>query len=244
VLFIWVQSTDVRPGGYKQGEIDMALNRFFVDQGEWWRIVTSGFLHFSVVHIAMNMLSLYFLGRLLEPVLPKGKFFLLYMASLLAGSAGVILLESRAALTGGASGAIFGLLGATAVAFRHRGVGLMQSGIGFTLIMNLVLTFTIPNISIGGPRRRAHRRSDLWLRHARSAQASSRVGGVAHARRGGSSRGRHLPRRFGERDPRIAQRAGRWERSRGRGGGPVTRSVDHFAGGAITSAHSATSTVS
>jgi membrane associated rhomboid family serine protease len=78
---------------------------------EWYRLVTSGFLHFGIIHIAFNMYFLYVLGPMLEPALGRINFLLLYMASLLGGSLGVILLDSGG-ITAGASGAVFGLLAA------------------------------------------------------------------------------------------------------------------------------------
>ena len=133
-----------------RGEYDLAVNRYFVDKGEWWRILTAGFTHFGVAHLAMNMISLYFLGRFVEPALGRTKFFALYFASLLAGTAGALMLQPSLGLTAGASGAIFGLLGASAVGLRQRGVPLMQSSIGTMIILNLVITFTISGVSIGG----------------------------------------------------------------------------------------------
>ncbi len=133
-----------------RGQYDLAVNRYFVDKGEWWRLITSGFTHFGVAHLLMNMISLYFLGRFVEPALGRTKFFALYFASLLAGTAGALMLQPSLGLTAGASGAIFGLLGASAVGLRQRGVPLMQSSIGTMILLNLVLTFTIGGISIGG----------------------------------------------------------------------------------------------
>jgi membrane associated rhomboid family serine protease len=147
---VYVASSDPIGRGVNEGEWQLSLNRYFIDSGEWWRIVTSGFLHFGFAHLAMNMFSLFVLGRVLEPVMAKWAFFALYMTSLLAGSAGVLVMESGVQITGGASGAIFGLLGATAIALHQRGIGLMQSGIGMALLLNLVITFSIPGISIGG----------------------------------------------------------------------------------------------
>ena len=120
-----------------------------VASGEWWRLVTSGFLHASVLHLGMNMLSLFFLGRVLEPALGWLRLAAIYFVSLAAGSLGVILLDPDA-LTMGASGAIFGLAGGLLVVFRSSGIGIMESGIGPVVLLNLAITFTIPGISIGG----------------------------------------------------------------------------------------------
>jgi membrane associated rhomboid family serine protease len=120
---------------------------------EWWRLLTSGFGHFGVLHLAMNMFGLWNLGRILEPVMSKFRYLLLYFACLLAGSFGVVLMEyagyQKGSLTAGASGAIFGLLGAVAVAFQQRGVSLMKSGIGASLLINLFLTLQF-GFSFGG----------------------------------------------------------------------------------------------
>jgi membrane associated rhomboid family serine protease len=120
-----------------------------VSSGEWWRLLTSGFLHASPIHIGSNMLALYFIGRALEPALGTLRFGLIYGVSLAAGSLGVMVLEPGS-LSIGASGAIFGLMGAFVVIARSRGISPMQSGIGTVILLNLVITFTIPGISIGG----------------------------------------------------------------------------------------------
>jgi membrane associated rhomboid family serine protease len=120
-----------------------------VAAGEWWRLVTSGFMHVNLVHVGFNCFLLWQLGSLLEPALGRFRFALLYAAALLAGAVGVLLLDPRA-LTAGASGAVFGLMGAAVVGLRSRGVNPMQTGLGGLLIVNLVLTFAVPGISIGG----------------------------------------------------------------------------------------------
>lgn len=120
-----------------------------VGPDEWYRLVTSGFLHYGVIHIAFNMLLLYQLGQLLERPLGRLRFGLLYGASLLGGSFGVLLLGGEG-LTAGASGAVFGLMAAAAVGLQRQGVSVMSTGLGTTLLLNLFITFAIPNISIGG----------------------------------------------------------------------------------------------
>ena len=127
----------------------MVISRQFIDDGEWYRLVSAGFVHFGIFHIAMNMLLLYQLGRLLEPSLGTLRFGLVYGASLLAGSAGALLLSPNA-FTGGASGAVFGLMAAGVVGLRQRGVNPMRTGLGLTFAINLLITITIPGVSIGG----------------------------------------------------------------------------------------------
>ncbi|MGH2943584.1 MAG: rhomboid family intramembrane serine protease [Solirubrobacteraceae bacterium] len=120
-----------------------------VADGDWWRIVTAGFLHAGILHLAFNMYFLYFLGTLMEPEIGKLRFAIIYVVSLLGGSFGALLL-SPDAVTVGASGAVFGLMGAAIIGMRARGIDPMQSGLGMTLLLNLGITFLIPNISIGG----------------------------------------------------------------------------------------------
>jgi membrane associated rhomboid family serine protease len=120
-----------------------------VEAGDWWRIITAGFLHSGILHLAFNMYFLYFLGTLLEPAIGKLRFGMIYLVSLVGGSFGALLLSPNA-VTVGASGAVFGLMGAAIVAMRARGIDPMQSGLGVTLLLNLAITFLIPGISIGG----------------------------------------------------------------------------------------------
>jgi membrane associated rhomboid family serine protease len=120
-----------------------------VDTGEWYRIVTGGFLHSGLIHVGFNMYLLWLLGAQLEPALGRLRFGLLYAASLFAGSFGVLLV-SPTQLTVGASGAVFGLMGAMIVAQRSAGIDPWRSGIGGLVALNVVLTFAIPGISIGG----------------------------------------------------------------------------------------------
>lgn len=127
----------------------MVISRQFIDEGQWYRLVSAGFVHFGIFHVAMNMLLLYQLGRLLEPSLGSLRFGLMYTASLLAGSTGALLLSPNA-VTGGASGAVFGLMAAGVVGLRQRGVNPLQTGLGLTFVINLLITITIPGVSIGG----------------------------------------------------------------------------------------------
>jgi membrane associated rhomboid family serine protease len=120
-----------------------------VAHGQWWRIVTGGFLHENLIHIGFNMYILYFLGQMLEPALGRLKFAVLYMVSLLAGSFGALLVSPHS-LTVGASGAVFGLMGAAAIEMRARQIPVMQSQIGGLIVINLIISFALPGISWGG----------------------------------------------------------------------------------------------
>ena len=117
--------------------------------GEWWRLLTSGFLHANILHVGFNVLLLGLLGAPLERSLGVVRFAVLYLAALLAGSLGALLASPRA-LTIGASGAVFGLMGAHVMATRATGRRARDSGVMGLLVLNLITTFLIPNISIGG----------------------------------------------------------------------------------------------
>jgi membrane associated rhomboid family serine protease len=121
----------------------------FVDEGEWYRLVTGGFLHDGLIHIGFNMFALYFLGRLLEPAIGTVRFVGVYVASLLGGAFGALLL-SPDVLTIGASGAVFGIFGTAFAIARRRGIDDVARTIGFILALNLAISVTQPHISLGG----------------------------------------------------------------------------------------------
>ncbi len=116
---------------------------------QYWRIVTSGFMHDGLLHIAINMLSLYFVGAVLEPAIGRVNFLAIYVTSLLAGAFGALLFTPLSP-TVGASAAIFGIFGALIVVARARGIPIWQSGLGIILILNLVFSVSFKGISIGG----------------------------------------------------------------------------------------------
>jgi membrane associated rhomboid family serine protease len=120
-----------------------------VAHGQWWRIITTGFLHENLLHIGFNMYVLYVLAQMLEPALGSFKFALIYAVSLLTGSLGALLVSPHA-LTVGASGAVFGLMGATAVELRARQIPVFQTGVGGLIVLNLIISFSVPGISWGG----------------------------------------------------------------------------------------------
>lgn len=126
----------------------LALVPLFVAAGDWYRLVTSAFVHFGLVHLLFNMYALYILGPPLERHLGRLRFAALYGLSALGGSVLVYLFSVPTAPTAGASGAIFGLFGATAVAYKRFDLD-MRWLIGLIAI-NLVITFSVPNISWQG----------------------------------------------------------------------------------------------
>lgn len=113
--------------------------------GEWWRLVTAGFLHGGIFHLAVNMLSLWWLGRPLETALGRVRFAGLYLFGLLAGSAAAYLLTPAYAPVVGASGAIFALLGALLVLARQMGID-PRSLVG-VLVVNAAISVLAQGIS-------------------------------------------------------------------------------------------------
>ena len=139
------------------GRVDGTQNSIFdrgalygplVHQGDWWRLITAAFLHYGPLHLALNMYSLYWVGSVLETVVGPWRFLGLYVAAGLTGSAGALIATPNA-VTVGASGAIFGILGALYVLERQ---GHIASGgqIAALIVLNLVLTFAFSGFALGG----------------------------------------------------------------------------------------------
>lgn len=120
-----------------------------VDAGEYYRLVTSGFLHDGFIHLGFNLYALWILGTLLEHMLARPRFVALYLVSMLGGSFGVLLLSPNQP-TLGASGAVFGLMGAMVFAQRTVGISVWRTPLMPVLALNLALTFMIPSVSVGG----------------------------------------------------------------------------------------------
>lgn len=147
---LYTGSLSLWGGGVTEVHVDFALHGAFVSEdGEWWRIVTSAFLHYGLIHMAMNVFILVLLGRMLEPVIGGARMLLLYAVSLTGGALGALLVEPNA-FTAGASGAVFGLAGAVVIAERASGRRWQDSGILMFLVINIVLSLLWPRVSIGG----------------------------------------------------------------------------------------------
>jgi membrane associated rhomboid family serine protease len=144
----------VRGGGTLQALIDAgALAPVLVrERGEYWRLVSGGFLHGGVLHLAVNMYSLHILGRFVEAMAGSRRMAIVYGVSLVGSSLAVVYLGGPNDVTVGASGAIFGLFGALfAFGFRlgSAGMRLVRANLGI-LALNLFMTFAIPGISRWG----------------------------------------------------------------------------------------------
>jgi membrane associated rhomboid family serine protease len=120
-----------------------------VANGQDYRLLTAAFIHYGLLHIAFNMYALYILGTAFERYAGPVRFAAVYFTAALSGSFGALILTPHSA-TAGASGAIFGLMGALFVLERQRGMALLQSPIAGWILINLIFTFGIPGISVGG----------------------------------------------------------------------------------------------
>ena len=116
---------------------------------QYYRLFTSAFLHDGLLHILFNMWFLYVVGPALEGAIGRWNFLAIYVTALFAGAFGALLFEPQSS-TVGASGAEFGLLGALIVVAHYRGISIWQSGLGATLLINIIFSLSIPEISIGG----------------------------------------------------------------------------------------------
>jgi membrane associated rhomboid family serine protease len=141
-----------------------------VGDGDWWRVASGGFLHAGVMHVLFNGYLLWRLGEMIETVVGRARFAALFALGLAGGGLGVMVLAwatvatpllripllstvlatSPVSVTVGASGAVFGLMGAAITGMRARGVSPWRTDIGTLVLLNLVLTFVIPGISVGG----------------------------------------------------------------------------------------------
>ena len=128
--------------------IDSSGHAIGVAQGDWWRLITAPFLHYGPVHLGLNMLVLWFIGPALEEYFGRWRYLLLYLVAGLAGSAGALILSPNA-LTVGASGAIWGLMGA-AVLLEARKIYVFGGQAMGLVVFNLIFTLLVPGISLGG----------------------------------------------------------------------------------------------
>jgi len=138
--FVLVGSNSHQPGFLRTGDL--------AHDHEWWRLATSMFLHASIIHIAFNMFALYVIGTPVEQYLGRARYVGLYFISGLAGGAGAVLQAPFQPVVG-ASGAIFGILGAMLI-IEWQVTGRLAGNAMTWIVINLVISFAIPNISWGG----------------------------------------------------------------------------------------------
>ena len=128
---------------------DMWLTGVQVGGGDWYRLVTAMFLHASILHIGFNMLALWWFGTAVEQALGTWRYLVVYFVSGIVGSVGALLFSSPLAVTVGASGAIFGIMGSLLI-MQYRATGTLAGPVLTVIVLNLAFTFAIPGISKGG----------------------------------------------------------------------------------------------
>lgn len=148
-VFVLVYLRDSTISGNGQTAFDLGLTGQSLQNGEWWRLFTYSTVHFGLLHIGFNMLILWLVGKTFEPGTGPIRFATIYFVSVLGGAAGA-LIATPTALTGGASGGIFGVAAAATLVMHRRGIRFWDTGFGPLLVLNLGLGFLEPNISIGG----------------------------------------------------------------------------------------------
>jgi membrane associated rhomboid family serine protease len=124
--------------------VDFGMLGVAIAAGEWWRLLTAPFLHAGLWHVGLNMFALWVLGSQLEPLLGRWRFVTVYLLSALGGATASYVFSAPTALSVGASGAVFGLLGAFFVALRR--LDRDTSGVVALLAVNVALGFVFPGI--------------------------------------------------------------------------------------------------
>jgi membrane associated rhomboid family serine protease len=133
------------PGGRLYAKL--WLDAYDVHNGGWWRLITAAFLHANIVHLGFNMLALWWIGAPVEQYLGRSRYIGLYLAAGLAGSAGALL--QTQGVTVGASGAIFGILGAMLI-LEWQATGRLGGQAMTLIVINLAFSFSFSGISWGG----------------------------------------------------------------------------------------------
>lgn len=127
---------------------EFALWPLLVAGGQWWRLLTAGFLHIGLLHLLLNMVALWVIGRDLELLLGRWRFAAVYVLSLLGGSTAVFLFGDEVSPVAGASGAVYGLMGGIAIAALRLKVTLRP--VLAVIAINIVASVVIPGISLLG----------------------------------------------------------------------------------------------
>jgi len=151
-VIVYVITVAQGPGGTSPGGrlfTDGLLQGAAVANGDYWRLFTVMFLHGGALHIAFNMFALWWLGSVVEQLIGPLRFLLVYFSSGLAGSAGALLVSGLYTPTVGASGAIFGILGALLI-LEYLQTGSLAGQAMTMIVINLVISVSVPGISIGG----------------------------------------------------------------------------------------------
>ncbi|MGI8309242.1 rhomboid family intramembrane serine protease [Saccharopolyspora hattusasensis] len=127
---------------------DFALWPVVVAGGQWWRLISAGFLHIGLLHLAMNMIALWVIGRDLELLLGRLRFGAVYLLSLLGGSTAVFMFGEPMGMVAGASGAVYGLMGGIAIAALRLKISLRP--VLVVIALNIAASVLIPGLSLLG----------------------------------------------------------------------------------------------
>ena len=156
ICMLLLAVTSLAPGGYEL-IINYGLSAEGIDRGEYYRFLTSMFLHSGIMHLASNGVYLYYFGVRSEKLLGTGRFLLLYLVSGICGGLLSVFLGDGYGISIGASGAIYGLLGAMLILTKKRGpryTGMNYSTMLFLAATAILLGFFEPNVDnlghIGG----------------------------------------------------------------------------------------------
>ena len=149
LVFIVGVTSSSEPGQLSRRDTILLDYGLYAGTHDYYRLITSGFLHSGIIHIGFNMWALYSIGPVVERALGRLRFGLVYAIALLAGSAGAMIKDPHV-LTVGASGALYGLLAGLVILYRRAGINVMRSGLGITILLNVFITLAVPYISIGG----------------------------------------------------------------------------------------------
>lgn len=147
--FALISLHDQSIAGNGQWSFDLALSKTALNDHQWWRLLSYSLVHFGLVHIGGNLLVLWIVGRELEPGTGPIRFATLYLVSVLGGAVGALIATPHA-FTGGASGGVFGVAAAATLVLSRRGVRFWDTPFGPLIVINLVIDYFIPGISIGG----------------------------------------------------------------------------------------------
>ncbi len=151
VIFLAEGGLAGQPSTFRLVQMGGQVNGYILLGGQWWRLLTAMFLHFNWLHILLNGWSLYVMGQIVEPVLGTRKFLFVYLVGGLFGGLVSLAFYPLNVLMVGASGAIFGLLGATAVIALHAAGpsrGYLLRWLLSILVLNLGFDFTMPGIGV------------------------------------------------------------------------------------------------
>ncbi len=153
VVFVLARATGGLTGSVGRAMVELPDSAFYaprlglhgIAQGAYWELISSTFLHFEFLHIALNMLGLWIFGGFLESQLGRWRFVGVYLVTGFIGSVGVYLVADPASVSYGASGSVFGLFGAAFVLILRRRGDITYLVV--LLVLNLVVSFTVPNIA-------------------------------------------------------------------------------------------------